>query len=457
MKPAAYNIILSTWLFRITLLCCFVWYASAPIYAQPAIIPSLPLANTQDLDTLIKLAGNARIVVLGEASHGTSEYYQWRAAITKRLIEEKGFNCVAVEGEWADCYRVNAFVKGPSADTSATIAVLQQFGRWPTWMWANHEMVPFISWLNHFNQPKALRQKVGFYGLDLYCVRESINELLAHAMEYDSSIRNAIVRAYNCLDPYGTDAMDYARGIIRKEKGCGNEAGHLWGVFKNHYSQAHRTEEDFAREQYALVVEDGERYFHNITSGAAAWNLRENHMYTTIRRLLDFYGPSSRIIVWAHNTHTGDARSSTMSTRHKISLGQILRQAYGDNNVFLVGIGSYSGSVLCGKTWGDTMRLVTLPPARPASWEDLLHTQYGTNRIILSNAMQTDRALNGYYYTRAVGAIYQPTTDAYSSYTASIMARRYDAFIYLDKTTALHPLPVTTERKQVPFTYPTGF
>jgi erythromycin esterase-like protein len=250
--------------------------------------------------------------------------------------------------------------------------------------------------------------------------------------------------------------MDYARAVMHGNKGCAAETGHLWALMKSRNKNAIPTETLFAEDQYALVTEDGERYFHNISNGVASWNLRENHMYTTVRRLLSLYGPSSKIIVWAHNTHVGDARYSTMSTRRKVSIGQLLRQAYGEQLVFITGIGTHSGTVLCGKSWGDTMRTVVLPPARPGSWEDVLHQQFAGNSIIFSNAIRSIKGLNGYFYTRAIGAIYQPATDAYSVYTASIMHRRYDAFIYLDRTSALHALPVKTNYRQSPYLYPTG-
>ena len=250
--------------------------------------------------------------------------------------------------------------------------------------------------------------------------------------------------------------MNYTRALKKGHKRCSTEAGHLWTNMKSRFDSARRTETQFAQEQYALVVANGERYFRNIGRGAAAWNLRENHMFTTIRRLIAFHGTDARIIVWIHNTHAGDARASTMSTRHKLSLGQLLRQAYGDTQVFITGFGSYAGSVLCGKSWGDTMRLVNLPPAREGSWEHLLHKQYGSNRFILSETFRNTAGLNGYFPTRAIGVIYEPATDDYSSYTPSVMARRYDAFIFLDTTSALHPLPVKTDFQQTPYLFPSG-
>jgi erythromycin esterase len=438
----------------ILLLCCL---HGAALYAQQVRIPALPLGSARDLDTLVHAIGDARIVLLGEASHGTAEYYQWRSLITQRLIREKGFKCIAVEGEWADCFRVNNFIKGPLRDSVATVSLLQQFNRWPAWMWANRETAQLVRWLNTENQGRAAEQKVGFYGLDLYCVWESIAALTQMTDGEDTALRHAVEAAYQCFTPYGSDAMAYASALMHGAKGCGYEAGHLWGVMKSRMPSANPTEEEFASTQYALVAEDGERYFHNIGNGIVSWNLRENHMYTTIRRLLALYGADSKIIVWAHNTHVGDARSSTMSTRHKVSIGQLLREAYGDRQVFITGFGSYSGTLLCGRTWGDSTRLVTLPPARGGSWEDLLHSQYGDSRLVMCSAFRNDKALNGYYATRAVGAIYRPASDAYSSYTSSVMSRRYDAFIYLDKTEAVHPLPVMLNRSQVPYTFPTGF
>jgi erythromycin esterase-like protein len=437
----------------------FAWLFSfaEAAFAQQAHIPTLPLRNADDLDPLIGAIGNARIVLLGDGSHGTSEYYQWRTLISQRLIKEKGFQCVAVEGEWADCFRANNFIKGPLRDSLATVALMQAFNRWPVWMWANEESVQLIRWLNAENQNRKPERKIGFYGLDLYCVWESLVALAQQTDGSDTAVRRAVEAAYACFAPFGSDAMSYAYATNHGNRGCGTEAGRVWNLIRTRYAYRQQTEEQFAHEQYALVVEDGERYFRNIYATVPSWNLRENHMCTTVQRLLRFYGADSKIIVWAHDTHVGDARSSTMSMRHKISLGQVLRQAYGDSSVYIVGMGSYTGTVLSGKAWGDTMRKVVLPPARGGSWEDVLHSQHEGNCMILTAALRNNPRLNGYFATRAVGAIYQPASDAYSSYTNSIMSRRYDAFIYLDVTQALHPLPVKTATKQTPLTYPTGF
>jgi erythromycin esterase-like protein len=333
---------------------------------------------------------------------------------------------------------------------------MQGFTRWPAWMWANAEAVSLIRWLNLENQGRKAEHKIGFYGLDLYRLWESLEALVQQTDGTDTAIRRAVEAAYACLAPFGSDAMKYAVATNHGNKGCGAEAGRVWNLIKARYANAKLTDAQFAQEQYALVVEDGERYFRNIYAGAPSWNLRENHMFTTVQRLLQFYGPRAKIIVWAHNTHVGDARSSTMSTRHKISLGQVLRQAYGDSAVYIVGMGSYTGTLLSGNAWGDTMRKVVLPPARGGSWEDVLHSHHVGNAIVLTRALRTTAGLNGYFATRAVGAVYQPQTDAYSSYTNSIMSRRYDAFIYLDTTRALHPLPVHIT-KQMGISYPTGF
>jgi erythromycin esterase-like protein len=394
--------------------------------------------------------------LLGDGSHGTSEYYSWRTVISQRLIREKGFNCIAIEGEWADSHSIDSFIKGPLTDSAAAIAVLSRFNRWPAWMWANEEAAHLVGWLQAENQTRLKDKKIGFYGLDLYCMWESIAALKQIYNGGDTAIRSAINASYACLSPFGPDAMIYAKAIIQGAVGCGTETGHLWNLMKNRQQPSQSANALFAQEQFALVAEDGERYFHNISNGVASWNLRENHMYTTIRRLLALYGPASKIIVWAHNTHVGDARFSTMSLRHKISIGQLLRQAYGDQQVFIIGLGGYTGTVLSGRSWGDTIRNVILPPARPGSWEDALHTQGGYDRIIFSNTLRNTKGLNSYFYTRAVGAIYQPATDAYSVYTSSLMHRRYNAFIYLEKTSALHPISVKTDYRQAPFLYPTG-
>jgi erythromycin esterase-like protein len=412
--------------------------SSAISLGQP--IPSLPLNSAGDLDTLLRAIGDARIVILGEASHGTSDYYLWRTAITRRLIEEKGFSALAVEGEWADCFRANEWIRGSSNDSASAKNLLQGFSRWPPWMWANREALQLLQTLQTVNSRRTPGNKIGFYGLDLYCVWESI-AALASLRVRDTSEQRAIRAAYQCFSPFGDDAMNYARAIRRGNRGCSTQANQLIRYIEPGKDADPLSEEQFARQQYAHVVYNGERYFRNINTGAAAWNIREHHMLGTVQRILGFYGPRARIIIWAHNTHAGDARASTMSARHKLSLGQLLRQTYGEEQVFITGFGSHSGTVLAGRHWGDSLRMERLPPARGGSWEELLHTQYGSNRYIPCKTFRNTPALNGYFNTRAVGVVYRPAEDAYSSYTPSVMARRYDAFIFLDRTSALHPLP----------------
>ena len=436
-----------------TILLRFLLACSPPASGQTLPIPALPLRNSDALDTLIGAIGNARIVVLGEASHGTSDYHTWRRAITRRLVRERGFNCIAIEGEWADTYSANGWIRSSAGDSASAVALLQGFTRWPSWMWGNYETLALLRWLHAENSSRSPEKMIGLYGLDLYCIPESL-DALARLRFADTAIQAAIRNAKRCFSPYGPDAMSYARAIRTADTGCANEAARLRSLILSQHSASPRDEAQFAREQYALVVDNGERYFRNIGNSAAAWNLREQHMYHTIRRLLDLYGPRSRIIVWAHNTHAGDARASTMSTRRKVSLGQLLRQGFGEEEVFITGFGSYAGTVLCGSTWGDTLRRVALPPARPGSWEDQLHRQYGADRLILCRPFRDRPGLNGTYPTRAVGVVYVPASDAYSSYTPSIMARRFDAYIYLDKTEALHPLPSRNIMPEAPVPIP---
>lgn len=416
-------------------------------------LPSYPLQSSADLDVILEQIGNASVVMLGEASHGTHEYYQWRADLTKRLIQEKGFDFIAIEGEWADSYRVNQFIKGPQKDSLQAVALLRQYDRWPTWMWGNREVASLITWLNRYNQRQPATQKTGFYGLDVYCLWESISELMPYIQNNDTLTKIAREVA-GCFQPFGGDGQEYALSVLNSSATCKAQTERLYrSVFTATGGAA--TEAAFVAQQNVLVAYNAERYYSAmVQSNALSWNIRDEHMAQTVERLLQFHGPDSKVIIWAHNTHIGDARYTDMASAGEINLGQLMRERYGRENVYTIGFGSYEGKVIAATDWGGAIETMNVPSAQRGSWEHLLHQQGGGNRILLSSELKTISSLNKAIGHRAIGVVYAPYNER-GNYVPSILPERYDAFLYFERTTALQPL-YTDARNEPPDTYPWG-
>jgi erythromycin esterase len=422
-----------------------------------ADLPSHPLANEQDLDVLLQQIGDARIVLLGEASHGTAEYYNWRAAISKRLMQEKGFNAMAVEGEWADSYRVNNFVKGAKQDSAAAVEVLKEYNRWPTWMWGNYEVASLITWMNGFNQARPPKEKVGFYGLDVYCLWESSEELRPYLQPTDNAIIDASQQVQQCFRPFSADAQQYSYAVANASASCRVQANSLWNFVLAKTGNATASDEaQFVMQQNALVVKNGEEYYRtSVSSYPDSWNVRDRHMEQTLQRLLEFMGPNSKLIIWEHNTHVGDARYTDMANQGMVNVGQLAREKFGEQNVFAVGFGSYEGTVIASGSWGGAIETMRVPPAPADSWEGYLHRTSPANKILLSSEMSGIPSLQKALGHRAIGVVYDPDHEQ-GNYVPSIIPKRYDAFVFIDKTSALHPIQIQ-QRKEPPDTYPSGF
>jgi erythromycin esterase len=395
-------------------------------------LTSYPLDKEQDLDALLKEMSNARIVLLGEASHGTAEYYNWRAAISKRLITEKGFNLIAVEGDHIDLYRLNKFIKKENKDT-ALLAVLSAFNRWPQWLWANQEFASFVRWIKNYNQTIPAAREVRLYGLDVFNFVAALNEL--NTGFNDTTALRQLRLAQDCFKPYGNDALNYSTAISRSSTGCREEVYKLWQSVQQIIGVKIRSEKDLLLLQHAAVVFDGEQYFRTRNKDhAISWNGRVRHMQETIRRLLNFYGHDSKIIVWAHNTHIGDAHYTDMPTRQRTNIGELLRKEYGEKNVFITGFGSYTGEIIGGLTWEAPPGKIKIRVAKESSWEYLLHKDGAFNKMVLSKDIAGNTALNKWVEQRSIGVVYSET------YIPSIIPQRYDAFVYFDSTHALHAL-----------------
>jgi erythromycin esterase len=421
---------------------------------------ALTLQSKANLQPLFDRIGNARIVMLGEASHGTHEYYTWRAYISKKLIEEKGFNCITVEGDWPDCYRLNRFVKGYDSDNKSAFHVLHAFDRWPTWMWANWETMAMADWLQKHNSGLTADKKAGFFGLDVYSLWESMASIMQYLKKTDPAALKIAEEAFHCFEPYRSDeGRAYARASMLVPELCQDEVVTLLKEIRQKLPQYNTDHENvFSAEQNALITVNAERYYRAmIEGGPHSWNVRDRHMADTLNRLLEFHGKNSKIIVWAHNTHIGDARATDMADEGMYNIGELARIEHGDNEVVLVGFGSFKGSVIAGRSWGAPMQAVPVPQAVKGSWEYLLHKAGKGNKLLLmEDFTRNDSFMETHIGHRAIGVVYNPQYEQYGNYVPSILPLRYDAFIYLDETRALYPIHMEPDVRQMPETYPFG-
>jgi erythromycin esterase-like protein len=418
-----------------------------------------PLRSPADLDPLLARIGDARVVLLGEASHGTHEFYTWRAALTRRLIEEHGFSFVAVEGDWPDCYRVNRFVKGYDDAAETAQDALEAFRRWPTWMWANEEVRDLTSWMKEYNSSWPRKEQVGFYGLDVYSLWDSLHQVLGYLRKADSEAFAAARRALRCFEPYGEDAQEYARATVLVPHSCQDEVVNLLRrVRVGPAADGDGRDAHFVAEQNALVVKNAEAYYRAmVRSDGGSWNVRDRHMAETLDRLLTHHGPAAKAIVWEHNTHVGDARYTDMADDGMVNLGQLAREKCGRGAVVLVGFGSYRGAVIAGREWGAPWEEMRVPPAREGSWEDVLHRAGAADKLMVFGPPVSDEfaAWRGH---RAIGVVYRPEYERYGNYVPTVLPERYDAFLYLDETAAVRPLfpAAEVEPEELPETFPSG-
>lgn len=420
-----------------------------------------PLGSDRDLDPVMARVGDARFALLGEATHGTSEFYGWRTRLTRRLVEEKGFAFVAVEGDWPDCQRVDAWVKG-DGDESAT-DVLHAFTRWPTWMWANREVAGLAEWMRAHNDELPAARRVGFHGLDVYSLWESIDAVGRYLTERDPALAQAARGAYRCFDPYFDDAQEYARATALVPTSCEDEAVRVLATLRAKADRLRAEGRDtfFDAEQNALVARNAERYYRTmVRGGPMSWNVRDRHMVETLERLMRHYGPEARGVVWEHNTHVGDARYTDMAGAGMVNVGQLVREQHGESDVVIVGFGTHAGHVMAGDEWGAPMRRMPVPEAREGSVEALLHAAGEGADLLLAFDGSDDGGVNGLRPPlphRAIGVVYDPAFDRLGNYVPTRLARRYDLFLHVDRTRALDALHFEARRDgELMETYPTG-
>jgi erythromycin esterase-like protein len=415
-----------------------------------------PLNESNDLDPIMKKIGDARIVMLGEASHGTHEYYTWRSEITKRLIRLKGFNFIAVEGDWLDCYAINRYIKNYTDEKA--FSVLKQFKRWPTWMWANWEVLALAEWLAQHNASLQSKHKIGFYGLDVYSLWESFEEIANYLKKVDPAALAVAQKAFQCFELYKEDeGQSYALATQLVPRTYEDEVVNTLKSSRQRMANYdHDYENSFSLEQNALIAVNAEKHYRAMMrGGAASWNVRDAHMHETLKRLLDFHGPHTRVIVWAHNTHIGDASQTDMRDDGMFNIGELARKDFPGKAV-LIGFGSGKGSVVAGRNWGAPMQRMSMPQGREGSWEDLMHNTKFENKIVISSEIEHPLFLDNAIGHRAIGVVYNPHAEPLGNYVPSIIPRRYDAFIYLDETMALHPIALHPDEGETPDTYPFG-
>jgi erythromycin esterase-like protein len=422
-----------------------------------------------DYDALIGAIGEARFALIGEASHGTHEFYRERAQITMRLISEKGFNAVVVEADFPDANRVNSYVRGTSADAEAKEA-LGGFKRFPSWMWRNADVLDFVGWLRSYNDGRAAGDsKIGFYGLDLYSLHSSMEAVLDYLQKVDPDGAARARERYSCFDQFGEDTQSYGYSTaFGLERSCEDEVvSQLTELNRRAVELANRDgrvaeDEFFSAEQNARLVKNAEQYYRTMyRSDVSSWNLRDRHMFETLVSLdehLSGNGKPAKIVVWEHNSHVGDARATEMNRRGELNVGQLVREWYG-SEAYLIGFTTYNGTVTAATNWGDQAARKRVRNGLAGSVESLFH-DVGEHRFYLTFGQSEDLDSNFRrpMLERAIGVIYRPETERQSHYFQTRLSQQFDAVIHIDETSAVEPLNVTAEweKGEAPETFPFG-
>lgn len=418
---------------------------------------SFPSIETADLNPLLLRIGSARIVLLGEATHGTSEFYRMRERITRELIVKKGFRFIAIEADWPDAARVDHYVRHFQYPPSEWTA----FARFPTWMWRNTEVRDFVGWLRKHNGTVERRERVAFHGLDLYSLYDSIRSVLNYLDEVDPDSARVARERYGCLTLWQRDPATYGHAALSGSyPTCETDVARaLTDLLAKRRAYAEHDGERFLdAEQNARLVANAERYYRIMYYGSrASWNLRDSHMFETLKNLLAFHGPESKAVVWAHNSHVGNAAATEMAARGEHNIGQLCRKEFGDQ-AYLVGFGTHSGTVAAASEWDGPMEVKQVRPSLADSYERLCHAT-GHARFMLGLRGRGDlcgpKGLGKERLERAIGVIYRPETELASHYFQANLPGQFDEYVWFDDTHAVTPLD-TAEIKGLPDTYPFG-
>jgi protein-L-isoaspartate(D-aspartate) O-methyltransferase len=413
--------------------------------------------ETADLGPLLRRIGDARVVLLGEATHGTSEFYSMRAAITRELVTKKGFTIVAVEADWPDAARIDHYVRQRDVPASEW----QAFARFPTWMWRNREVKAFVDWLREHNVSLEPERRVRFAGLDLYGLYNSISAVLAYLDSVDPQTARVARERYGCLTPWQSDPAAYGRAALnRTYRTCEGEVVRMLQDLLAKRVEDSRAQDErfFDALQSATGIANAESYYRVMYYGSReSWNLRDRHMFQTLSSLLDFHGPQSKAVVWEHNSHVGDASATEMAARGELNIGQLSRQQF-KAGAYLVGFGTDHGTVAAASHWDGPMEVKRVRPSLETSYERVCHDS-GVASFLLPLRKPRDAELRTELteprLERAIGVIYRPETERASHYFQAVLPYQFDEYVWFDETRAVSPLE-THELKGMPETYPFG-
>jgi erythromycin esterase-like protein len=419
---------------------------------------AIPLTGRMaDFDPLLERIGDRRFVLIGEASHGTHEFYETRCRLTRRLIEEKGFTAVAIEGDWPDAFRVNRWVRGDGDDPDAASA-LDGFQRFPRWMWRNTVVEDFVRWLRRHNDRSSGRT-TGFYGVDLYSLNASREAVIQYLDRVDPEAARRARDRYSCFDHYGDpEEYGFSAGI---SDNCRDEAIQQLMEMQRLSGRNPDGEEFFSAEQNARLVRNAEEYYRSMFAGrVSSWNLRDSHMVETIAAVAESLeardGAPVKMVVWEHNSHLGDARATEMSRWGEWNVGQLMRERF-DGQTFLVGFTTYTGTVMAADDWGGEGRVKSVRQGMPGSFEELFH-RVGSPDFLLTSDSSVAGELRKPLLERAIGVVYRPETERVSHYFKAQLADQFDAVIHIDQTRAVEPIDqhAGPKRTEVPETFPAG-
>jgi erythromycin esterase-like protein len=412
--------------------------------------------RTEDFGAFFDRFGDAKVILLGEATHGTSEFYRGRAAITRQMIERHGCRIVAVEADWPDAARIDRYVRHLDREPTKEEA----FARFPTWMWRNVEVRDFVDWLRGYNESRPVQERVEFRGLDVYSLRASIAAVLSYLDKVDPARARAARERYSCLTPWQTDPARYGRAVVAGMDTCEDEVIEQLGELLDRRLDYMRKDGEafFDAAQNARVVRAAERYYRIMYRGSTeSWNLRDRHMFDTLQHVLRKRGTNAKATVWAHNSHIGNAAATSMGWAGEFNIGELCRTAYGQDAV-LIGFGTDRGTVAAASDWDQPMQIMQVVPARSDSYEYLFR-RTGLARSVTdwraAGNHELRDALVGPRLERAIGVVYRPDTEFLSHYFEAVLADQFDAYIWFEESRSVTPLPAGRPQG-VPDTFPFG-
>jgi erythromycin esterase-like protein len=426
---------------------------------------AIPLDRSRGIGPILDLIGDQHVVLIGEATHGTHEFYDLRQQLTRALITSRGFNIVALEADWPDVYRAGRWARGQGDDASAQDS-LDDFIRFPRWMWRNRVVVNFLDWLRAFNAQEPGQREAGVFGLDLYSLHRSIDAVLQYLRRIDPAAAERAQRRYSCFDVFGSDPQVYGHATTHGiepscERAVVEQLVELQRRAAEYAARDGRVAADefFSAAQNARVVSDAERYYRAMYgSGRESWNLRDRHMISTLEAVMDHTRHAqgfARAVVWAHNSHLGDARATQMGMQGELNIGQLARERFG-SDVLSIGFTTHAGTVTAASNWDEPATLMAVKPSLAGSYERLFHDT-GLSAFALDLRGPAGAVLATPRLERAIGVVYRPQTERQSHYFSASLARQFDLVVHCDHTHALEPLELWSRHDvDLPETWPTG-